>query len=409
MLNFIKQFKFAFQVKTILLFINRFGIGFEEIRVLYKYITASLFASIEDDVHLKAAIKWLAHSQDVDRSDDGSSSAFYFKSGWDVSYPETSGYIISTYLAYAKYSGNHKYIERAIAIGDWEIEIQSPSGGVYSSPNSENIRVFNTGQVILGWCDLYETTTDQKYLDAAIRAGNYLALVQEEDGSWIKDTFGGARTYEARVDWALLRVFQLTDNVLYQQTAIKNLHWVLDQQHENGWFDNCGFHDELPIMHTIIYTLRGLLECELIEDESVKDLMLMSAVRKSVDSLCNAIEKQSVNGVAGMVPSAFDKNWKGVLSDSCLTGNVQFACLLYRLSHEVNSNYYCKIADLVLDVAKQTQIVNTSLKDIDGALPGSYPIYKGYVHDGYPNWATKFLADALLMKINYRKKMVVKA
>ena len=35
---------------------------------------------------------------------------------------------------------------------------------------------------------------------------------------------------------------------------------------------------------------------------------------------------------------------------------------------------------------------------IDGALPGSYPIYGRYAPLQFPNWATKFLVDSLLLR-----------
>jgi hypothetical protein len=408
--NFLKKLPFIYQIKTVYLFTKRFGVGLEQAKILLKYVTAALFQENNDRTHLDEAMKWLTHSQDVDSVDDGCSCVFYLKNGWGVSYPETSGYILATYIAYAELTGDQSYIKRAIAIGDWEIKIQAPNGGVYSNPEPGDIRVFNTGQVILGWCLLYEETGGQQYLDASIRAGDYLIAEQEEDGSWVKDTYSGSRTYEARVDWALLKLAKLSGNNSYRIVAIKNLCWVLSKQRENGWFDSSGFKDELPIMHVIIYTLRGLLECEMTGDETLKELDLMEAVTKSVDALCYAANTQFVNGIEGMVPSAFDENWNGVMKDSCLTGNAQFVILLYRLAHIVEDNeYYLKTADLVLSATKRTQIVDTSLQHIKGALAGTFPIYQGYVHDGYPNWATKFLADALLMKIGYEQEAIVKA
>ena len=408
--NLLKKLPFAFQVKTLFLFTKQFGVGGEQARVLFKYLTASLFPEKSDRAHLDKAMNWLTHAQDVKPIDKGVSAAFYLKSGWDVSYPETSGYILATYLAYGELTRDPQYLKRAIASGDWEIEIQAPNGGVYSNPTPGNIRVFNTGQVMLGWCLLYEQTGQQKYLDATIRAGDYLKGGQEEDGSWKNDTYSGAKTYEARVDWALLRLAQLSGDNTYQDTAIKNIRWVLSKQRENGWFDHCGFNDDLPIMHTIIYTLRGLLECELMGEDALKEFHLLDVVEKSVNRLCDAANAQFVNGVEGMMPGGFDENWNGRITDSCLTGNVQFVSLLYRLSHVVEDNsLYLKTADMVLSATKKTQILDSSLYDINGALAGSFPIYYGYVRDGYPNWATKFLADALLMKIGYKQKVMIKA
>jgi hypothetical protein len=36
--------------------------------------------------------------------------------------------------------------------------------------------------------------------------------------------------------------------------------------------------------------------------------------------------------------------------------------------------------------------------DRRGALPGSFPIWGRYAPLQYPNWATKFLADSLMLR-----------
>ena len=409
-IRFLEKIPFAFQVKFILLFFWRFGIRKQQLSILYKYISPALFSEHKDIIHLDAAMRWLKHAQDIDPIDRGVSCVFYLYKRWGVSYPETSGYILATFLAYAEFSNDPQYVDRAIEIADWEIKIQSPNGGVYSNPTPGNIAAFNTGQVILGWCLIYEHTGDQKYLDAAIRAGNYLTLTQDLDGNWINGSYSGARTYEARVDWALLKLAKLTGDDSYRDTAVKNLKWVLLQQKENGWFMNCGFNDSQPIMHVIVYTLRGLLECDLINDSVVKDMKLMEIVKKTVNNLCIAANEQFVHGEEGMMPSAFNEKWEGVMTDSCLTGNAQFVILLYRLSHVLNDNeLYIKTANLILSSLKKTQLIDTNLQDISGALPGSFPIYRGYLHDAYPNWGTKFFADALLMKIGYEQRLTIHA
>ncbi len=399
---------YCYQIRMGLFFLKRFGFGTEQLRILVNYMTGKLFSEQGDEKHLRAAVEWLDYAQDVS-NDSGVPSLFSLSSGWGVSYPETSGYILVTYLAYADYCGDKSYMERAVAIGDWEIDIQAPNGGVFSSTALKQTRVFNTGQVILGWCVLFERTGDERYLKAATRAGDYLLNEQEEDGTWKRDTYCGARTYHSRVDWALLRLFQLSGIVLYRDAAIRNLRWVLAQQTETGWFNECGFNDALPIMHVIIYTLRGLLECHLVGDEGVRELDIMASVIKSADALCHALQQQPVACIDGMVPTAFDKNWKGNTGDSCLTGNSQLACFLYRLSHFENNELYRETADEVLSATKRTQLVQSSFAPVKGAIAGSYPMYRGYLSNAYPNWATKFFADALLMKINYEKKLVIPA
>jgi hypothetical protein len=407
-MSVLAKLPYSNQLRTTAHFLKAFGLGAEQARVLQQYLAGNLFSEYSDEVHLKATMEWLARAQDI-CDGKGVSNVFFLQSGWGVAYPETSGYILATFLVYADYSGDKSFAARAAQIGNWEIDIQAPNGGTFSSEVLRQTRVFNTGQVILGWCLLFERTGEAKYLQAAMRAGEYLLNEQEADGAWRKDTYCGARTYHARVDWALLRLAQISSEERYAAAAVKNLRWVLEQQVENGWFNQCGLNQDLPIMHVLVYTLRGLLECALMKNAAAIDLEIMPAVVKVADALCRALQEQPIANIPGMVPTAFEKNWQSQDKDSCLTGNAQLACFLYRLSHSTRGQKYRAVADSVLSATKRTQIVETSILPIRGAIAGSYPISHGYVPNGYPNWAAKFFADALLMKINFEKQLVIPA
>jgi len=271
-----------------------------------------------------------------------------------------------------------------------------------STPQSEKTRIFNTGQVILGWCHLYEKTGKTKYLAAAVKAAEYLRAKQEKDGSWIQDTFCGPRTYHARVDWSLLRVAQLSGHKEFIETAVNNLKWVALNQNDNGWFNNCGFGEDLPNMHVISYTLRGLFECDRLnctfEQEEISALNLTSRLLKTTDALCDIADRQPLFGIPGMLPTSYDKNWLSKDRHACLTGNAQFACLLYRLNQVIPSERYTRVADAMMEAIKRTQIKFCDFPEINGAIAGSYPFYSGYLNRAFPNWATKFFIDGLIMR-----------
>ncbi len=381
------------------------GIGRGQFALLRHYAQARLLPEQSDEHHLSEAVRWLCRAQDVCNG-NGVSAVYDLKSGWAEAYPETSGYIIATFLAYADITRDNNYIDRAVRIGDWEIEIQTPGGGVLSSPLHSYTRVFNTGQVILGWCALYDKTRDDKYLLAAVRAGEYLIALQESDGAWQRDTYCGARTYHARVDWSLLRLASLTGEDRFAECAHQNITWVLKQQRTNGWFDNCGFNNDLPIMHVIVYTLRGLLESHLAGASTPG---ILQSVIRSADALCAAIEHHPVRGIPWMVPTSFDENWESADRHSCLTGNAQLVCFLFRLSHTTNNDRYRAIAENVVRSTKKTQILDSPFPEIRGAIAGTYPMYQGYHQNSFPNWATKFFADALMMKMHFARKMTVSA
>lgn len=373
------------------------------------YFTSRLHPEQADEVHLKAAMAWLSRANDVCNR-KGVSATYFLNKGWDVAYPETSGYILATFLTYSELYKDATFFQRAVEIGDWEIEIQTNCGGVLSNPTKSNIRVFNTGQVVLGWCLLYEKTQNKQYLEAAMRSGDFLCNTQESDGRWVQNTYCGARTYHARIAWALLRLFELTKKENYLFAAVKNLKWVLDQQNRNGWFENCGFNDEMPIMHVIVYTLRGLLESHAMNFDKVNELGILPKLLITTERINDFIDSKS-RLKPGFIPTSFQNNWLTTDTHSCLTGNAQYAIYLYRLSQLTGDAKYIKYADLLVSSLKKTQKISTNSKEqnVAGAIAGSYPIYTGYCPNAFPNWATKFFADAVMMKNNYKNGLIIKA
>jgi len=98
-----------------------------------------------NEIHLKGAIDWLCLSQDISGS-GGCAAAYEFQSGWSQPYPETTGYIISTFLRYAEITQDQKFKYRAIQMGNWEIDIQLPSGAIRGGSGINDYPiVFNTG------------------------------------------------------------------------------------------------------------------------------------------------------------------------------------------------------------------------------------------------------------------------
>ena len=381
--------------------------GVAHISTTIRLAMARTFPVTNDREHLEATIGWLCRAQDA-ANGDGVSAVFDFRKGWDVPYPETSGYILATFLAGADYLGRPSLSERATRIADWEISIQAPSGGVYSRPGSPDTRVFNTGQVILGWCTLFERTQQSRFLEAACRAGDYLLGIQEPDGTWHRDTYCGARTYHARTDWGLLRLWKLTGDERYVEAARLNLRWVMRQQRENGWFANCGFNQDDPITHVIDYTLIGVLECALM-DSSAFDRSPVDLVARSADAICDIIGQPGIRGISGMIPASFNEDWCSRDDHSCLTGNAQLAYTLLRLNGQAANRRYEVAAESLIGALKSTQILGDAPPGLQGGLAGSFPVHTGYLANSVPNWAAKFFADALLASLLRKHKFNVSA
>jgi len=59
---------------------------------------------------------------------------------------------------------------------------------------------------------------------------------------------------------------------------------------------------------------------------------------------------------------------------------------------------------MVVGRIKRTQNIHTLFPPIHQAIVGSYPLFKGYAPDGFPNWAAKFFADAVMMNLRFAQK-----
>jgi hypothetical protein len=167
---------------------------------------------------------------------------FFGTTGWQPSYPETTGYIIPTFFDAAEYLGNPQLRGRAFRMADWEIEVQLPEGAVMSGSigSTPTPAVFNTGQVILGWLRAYNEGCDEKHMAAAVRAGNYLVEVQDADGSWRRDSSAfahrSATTYNARVGWALLLLGDQTGDHRYSDVGRQNIEYTLSHRMRTAGF-----------------------------------------------------------------------------------------------------------------------------------------------------------------------------
>jgi hypothetical protein len=354
--------------------------------------------------HLHAAMAWLlvAHDKGGRR---GVSAGYSIIDGWLPPYPETTGYIIPTFLDYARQEGRDDLRARALDMAAWEVDVQLPSGAVRSgvldgSPKSQAPAVFNTGQVILGWCRAYRESRDEAFLQAAVRAGNWLVGAQQDDGAWrvgSAETTTLAHAYDARTAWSLFELFELTGNDRYRRAALRQLEWVLSQQRASGWFASNTFFGpghrwQHPFTHNIAYVLEGLIGAwEFYASDRYID-----AVERTLASLRPRI------GPDGFLAGHFDAAWDGGASYSCLTGDAQLAGVLFRMSAITGSDAYLTDACRLNDYVKSTQNLDARHPGLRGGVKGSHPIDGLYSPFVYVNWAAKFFADALMLECRAR-------
>jgi len=345
--------------------------------------------------HLDASIEWLHRSI---RAKDSGSSAYYGLWGtWSRPYPETTGYIISTLLEYARHRGDSGPVQTADSLGTWLLAIQHEDGywhGGLHPPRSRAPSVFNTAQILLGLTSLYHETGQEKWLVAASKGASWIASGIEDGAGWPSGNYvdGFTPTYYTRVVWPLLEVWAITGDAYLRERSESVLDFLLSRRNENGTFQGWGFKPSgYAFTHTVAYTLRGFLECARLLDDW-----------KYTGAPCEAaLEKlyRKAELTQGRIPGQISEDWGYDDSFSCLTGNVQLAiCLLVWKDRESDPrlvNAACKLVDYVCSRQKLHHV----LSGRRGAVAGSTPVRGSYMRFRYPNWAAKFHADALIRTI----------
>src|SRR5256885_5153931 len=277
-------------------------------------------AGLSDREHLMAATAWLCRAQDV-APDGGVCGRYSLHTGWSSSYPETTGYIVRTFLALRDELGDAGFEERAARAVRFLLSVQLPDGafpGGEIGDNSVNPSVFNTAQILGGLTAWHRFACDPRALRAADRAADWLVSVQDQDGAWRRHVYGGvATTYTAHASCWLAEFGEHRGSRAYMKAASRHLDWVLKQQDgECGWFDLACFFDKDHVArraftHTIAYTLAGVLHTSEILGRGDG----IAAVTKAAHPIARGL------ALTGSLPGVLDHEWRGCASYACLTGN----------------------------------------------------------------------------------------
>ncbi len=344
--------------------------------------------------HLEAAIGWLCRAQDVrdGKADVGSVAAGWsFEDAWLPGYPETTGYIIETFLAAAQVLQRPELVERAQRMIDWELSLQAADGafpGHFGEPGSHPV-IFNQGQIMHGLIAGYTQLGRADCLQAGLRAGRWLVAQQDADGCYRRfEHHGVPHVYNTRAIWALAALGVVADERCFVAAARRNLDWACTQQTPSGWFATNAFVPERqPFTHTIAYAIRGLLEVGVLLDESA----YLNAAEAAARGLM-AVQRED-----GWLAGTYGDGWTPQARYACVTGVAQMALCWLRLTQITGDESYRQAARRAIAFVKRTQRVDDEDAVVRGAIPGSAPIWGAYSRFEFPNWAAKFFADALLM------------
>jgi hypothetical protein len=351
---------------------------------------------------LAAAMGWLKRAQDAcpaggvswgyrARKDRNSSSAL----GWQPAYPETTGYIIETFLEHARSAPESDSRERARRMADWESRVQLPDGGIQggvygAQPVASS--TFVTGQVLFGWVRAFEEFGEPLHRDSALRAGDFLLSCLDDTGRFAKGyslfCVSGPKAYEARTGWALARLGQLTGEGRFSEAADRMARYALSCRRANGWFDqnDLNYHDQ-PLTHTIAYVLEGLWGTgNLLGRTQYQD-----AVRETLGRLGTLVRED------GFLAGRWRSSWEPAVSWSCLTGSAQIAGVALRVHGMDSSSETLELAGRLLGFVAATQLRDDWPSGFRGGIHGSYPFGGDYGRWCVLNWATKFYADSVML------------
>jgi hypothetical protein len=355
--------------------------------------------SITRETSLHKTLKWLMRAQDA-TPDDGVSYGYSLYEGWAPSYPETTGYILQSFLWYYDLFADDDILARARRMAHWEVDIQMPEGATPggSGPDRPIPVAFNTGQVLLGWAEYLRRQNDPRIRAAATRAGRWLVASMEGSpyfvGAVSSEAEHGDLSYNTMVSWGLAELADVLGDDVLAQAAHRSASHYAELIDDANWPVRSGFSDAdsaFPLTHTLGYTVQGLLEVGRLSG----DRALVDAAKGILDAA-----RRIIDPATGFLPGRVRPGWSRGARWGCPTGSAQFAYSYLRLVLTGRGEPgYLDLAARLVDWVIQTQVSEGSGRpEIAYGVRGSYPFdFRGYQAVTLPNWAAKFLVDALML------------
>jgi hypothetical protein len=350
--------------------------------------------------HCRETTEWLKRAQDAGM-DRGVSYGVFFGDDFDVSYPETTGYICSTFVEQERLTGDAGLLSRAIEMGDWEIAVQLPEGAVMGGKlnKAPTPAVFNTGMVLLGWSALITRTGEERFRSAAARASDWLLSVQDPDGRWVRGNSKyanpGGTLYNVMAAWGMCEAGVALGDERYVQAAVRNAEYCLSRQHQNGWLPDCCLSNvDEPLLHTLAYSMQGLLGIGRLTGRND----LIAGAQKLADA------ELRIMSAEGFLPGRQRQDFSAAVEWCCLTGSAQTSAVWGQLYLLTRDEKYRTAVEVVNRYLMARHDIRNPDPRLRGGLPGSWPVWGDYGRLQILNWATKFLLDALAMEQLIRNK-----
>ena len=214
----------------------------------------------ENNSSLKRMIEWL--TQDPVRNLNPSKPSFgsfnhgiHGKTGHNPGqYTEITGYGTSLLAHLYKWNNEEVYLQGARDAADFLLSIQLDNGAYPHCPNPDSSCVqgeqftFDTSMCTMGIMDLYRIDSNEKYLNSAIKAGDWLLSMQRDDGSFrakyseqgghtnTGNFFGDGSCIHVKNAMALLKLAEASNEARFTEGARKVCEYTLGLQADEGLF-----------------------------------------------------------------------------------------------------------------------------------------------------------------------------
>jgi hypothetical protein len=184
-------------------------------------------------------------------------------------------------------------------------------------------------------------------------------------------------------------------DTLPKKYAEAGLGRILDQVNSNFSVKSWGFSDgSFAHTHTIAYTIEGMLMQGFAANGAENNAFIKA--KNIAYTMLDIIEKN------GKMAGSYDEDWNGDYSYICMPGNCQIAIIFFYLYQYIKDNRLLNAADNALVPIFKRQHLSSMLPSaIRGTVPASWPPVLGkYMRWLFPNWAAKYLADALMFRMS---------
>jgi uncharacterized protein YyaL (SSP411 family) len=266
---------------------------------------------------VEMAVHWLLNSGIYVLSPDSQNYGAVFshyQSGrrdFELVYAEATGYVISLLKYLSRIGPSDSLVAHARASGDWLATWAERHNGIIAMGirQGEEVReayAFDNGVCCKGFLDLYELTSDKRYLTCAERIADWLLNRALNDDGSVKPVydFDSAEFKEDRSTWykvsgsfqskiamPLLQLSGIIDEKRFRDAALKICNWAIGQQTPRGSFP-VNKAVKATYLHFHSYTVEALLYAYGREREQ----HFLQAAEKAIDWAL------SVQGPDGVLP-----------------------------------------------------------------------------------------------------------